>query len=538
MRKQFFTILLCGLPLMLAAQESTDAYQMSRSELRGTARYMSMAGAFGALGGDLSAINQNPGGIGVYRSSDVGFTLDFDIQSAKAENAGVSNTTNQFKFNCNNAGYVGTYKMDSETLPNINWGFSYSHPQSFNRHYAGRIGTLNSSISNYIAGATNNGGWTKSDLTTTDNYDPYTSSSSTAPWISILAYDSYIMNPDSKGTSFQGLYGDGTTGYGEFETTEEGGVDEYNFTFGGNLLNKFYWGLGIGCTDLHYTATTYYGEALTNAYVAADKDNPDNITSGTANYGFVNYLHTVGTGANFKLGFIFKPINEFRIGFAFHTPTYYDMHDTYYTVSSYQYFNNTTDNNTGGNSTNNGYNGDTWYQIRTPWKFIASMAGVVGTQGIISAEYEYVGYNTMEVLSDDGDVYTDTKERIKDYYQPAHIFRIGGEFRATPEFSLRLGYSYQTSPVKDNVRNGYENIVTTSTNTQYIFDKSMQYITAGLGYHYKGFYTDMAYVFGHRESDYHAFSPVVNGGNVLELSPTAKITNNNNQLVFSFGYRF
>jgi hypothetical protein len=30
----------------------------------------------------------------------------------------------------------------------------------------------------------------------------------------------------------------------------------------------------------------------------------------------------------------------------------------------------------------------------------------------------------------------------------------------------------------------------------------------------------------------------VNGGNVLELSPTAKITNNNNQLVFSFGYRF
>ena len=42
------------------AQSAVDAYNLSQSELRGTARFMSMGGAFTALGGDLSAVSLNP----------------------------------------------------------------------------------------------------------------------------------------------------------------------------------------------------------------------------------------------------------------------------------------------------------------------------------------------------------------------------------------------------------------------------------------------------------------------------------------------
>ena len=49
------------------AQSAFDLYSISQTDLKGTARFMSMAGAFGALGGDLSTLNQNPGGIGIYR---------------------------------------------------------------------------------------------------------------------------------------------------------------------------------------------------------------------------------------------------------------------------------------------------------------------------------------------------------------------------------------------------------------------------------------------------------------------------------------
>lgn len=53
---------------------------LSANQLRGTARFMSMGGAFTALGGDLSVLGQNPGGIGIYRSSEVGLSLDLNFQ--------------------------------------------------------------------------------------------------------------------------------------------------------------------------------------------------------------------------------------------------------------------------------------------------------------------------------------------------------------------------------------------------------------------------------------------------------------------------
>ena len=68
--------LLCALYAASAgAQGALDLYTISQTDLRGSARFMSMAGAFGALGADLSTLNQNPGGIGVYRSSEVGMTM-------------------------------------------------------------------------------------------------------------------------------------------------------------------------------------------------------------------------------------------------------------------------------------------------------------------------------------------------------------------------------------------------------------------------------------------------------------------------------
>ena len=61
--------------LAVSAQTSFDAAKLYEEELNGTARYVAMGGAMGALGSDISVISHNPAGIGTYRNSDINLSL-------------------------------------------------------------------------------------------------------------------------------------------------------------------------------------------------------------------------------------------------------------------------------------------------------------------------------------------------------------------------------------------------------------------------------------------------------------------------------
>lgn len=537
--KKILLSMMMTLPLMAIAQTAVDAYSVSQTELKGTARYMSMAGAYGALGGDLSSINQNPGGLGVYRSSDIGITFSLNMQSSETTSKGFSTSVNQTKFNVNNFGYVGAFKLDSETMPYLNFGISYNRPVSYNHRYSGRINNIKNSLSNYIADVTNAGGYTTYDLAYFDNSDPYLDSN--APWLSIMAYNSFLINPQGvdsygDGNNFTGLMNESTLGFGEYEVIESGGVDEFNMSMGGNLAEILYWGLGFGLSNLDYSKYTYYGEALSNATVL-ENDNGGLDHNGTASFGLENWLNTTGSGWNFKFGVILKPINELRFGVAIHTPTYWNLSDVIYSSISYETENSLGNYmNEGLEEANAGYADEIYYKIRTPWKFNVSMATVLGGSAVLSGEYERIAYNDMNIQYEyDYNIYHEDPQvtsSIKDYYKAMNIYRIGGEYKFIPSVSVRLGYAYQSSPVNDKALNDRIDIITSGTTPAYVFDKSTQYITGGLGYRHKGFYTDVAYVHKMKESVYKAFSPIPDG------SPSAIIKDHDNQIVWSIGYRF
>ena len=521
MKKILFIIAASLMPVALSAQSAIDAYAMSQTDFRGTARFMAMGGAFGALGGDVTSMNQNPAGIGVYRSSDVSVTVDFDMQSAKSEDRSFSDKMDQTKVSCNSFGYIGAYRLNSDGLRTFNWGVSYNRSASKARAFRGQMRDLQSSLSNYIAGCVNDQGWTADELASAD----YATTS--VPWINILAYDGSLINPRSDGKSFQGLYGDGTNGYGEYEVKEEGGVDEFNLSFGGNVKDVLYWGLSVGITDINYKTYTYYGEALDNAYINDDITGVGNVVMGSAMYALENYLHTTGTGFNLKLGVIARPNNMLRIGVAFHTPTYYSMKDAYNTSLGFDY--------SGQKSSVSTDYGETWYRLRTPWRFIGSLAGVIGTKGIISFDYERVAYDSMKLQDDYGNDYFDTNGDISNYYKGVNIIRIGAEYRVDPQLSLRAGYSYETSPVNDDALNNRIDIYTVSTTPAYGFDKDTQHFSFGAGYKFGKVYADIAYVHRTKEREYHAFSPVVAYG---EASPSNLIKHNSDQIVATLGVRF
>ena len=525
MKKLYITLLLCGASLMASAQGTFDVLKMSETQLNGTSRYMSMAGAFGALGGDVSAISQNPGGIGVYRKSDISVTMNLNFLSSKTP--GGDKLTNT-KFWFNNVGYVGSMKIDSDFFKYFNWGFSFNRINSFQRRYQGGY-NVNNSLTNKIAQNLTDGNWTEEDLSV-DNYSGNIYYDSNAPWLGILAYQSYLLNPNSDG-SLQGLATNGTTGSANYYVDEKGHTDEYNITLGGNFKNTVYWGINFGITDLDFDSYQYYGEDLDNAMIYDYRFNDGSTTLGYAGYDFQSYQETRGTGYNFKMGVIVRPINQLRIGAAFHTPTYYDMKDLYKVQSGFDLQVNGDDNLFQGNTETGeeGYYDEYRYTIKTPWRFIGSLAVVPSSKGMISMDYEYVGANTRRCGDEGGHNYADTEQKIKDQLQASHILRVGAEYRATQNLSLRAGYSYQTSPVKDAVKGvSNNNVDVVSSNYMYQYDKSNQYITCGLGYRYKSFYADAAYVHQTRTSQYHAY-PGEQGEEVKD---------NKNKIALTIGFRF
>ena len=75
MKKVSFFLMLQLFAQLLPAQDITDAVRYGIDHIQGTARFHSLGGAFGALGGDLSAVNVNPAGSAIFSNSYVSGTL-------------------------------------------------------------------------------------------------------------------------------------------------------------------------------------------------------------------------------------------------------------------------------------------------------------------------------------------------------------------------------------------------------------------------------------------------------------------------------
>lgn len=541
------------LPVALWGQSPVDAYKLSQTELRGTARFMSMGGAFTALGGDLSTLNQNPAGIGVYRGSDVGLTLDLNMMSSKSSDIPAGSSWNRTHFDVNNFGYVGTFNLNDNVMQTFSWGISYGRQKSFERQFRGGGVALQSSLSNYIALMTDGISPYNMDFNDEKNYNPYFNSD--INWLSILAYRGGLINPIPGETEMpdgtyepvltdtynglfqQPVYDDNgnmviapTTGTADFLVRERGYIDEYSINFGGNLAKTVYWGLGIGITDMNFEQQTSYVETLKGANVPASSNPIDGIEEGDCDYELANWQKITGTGFNLKFGVIFKPINEFRLGIAVHTPTWYSLNTLYNASVDFGADNGVT-------ASDYTETADYSWNLRSPWRLMIGAAGVIGGRGIISVDYEYQAYNAMNTSNDYDDL-ANFNDYIKSDYKASNTIRVGGEFRVTPQFSLRAGYAFTSTNVNDDIKDNKLEVVTTGCNPAYSLNNNTTYITAGLGYRTGGFYADLAYVHRHLESTYHCFSPFEDYDGFWTLAPQATITDNSSQLVLTLGYKF
>ncbi|MFT4576617.1 MAG: hypothetical protein ACI9SI_001546, partial [Polaribacter sp.] len=113
MKKVTLFVFFCALSLPSFSQSlgyEDLALLFSKDNNTGTARFNAMSGAFGALGGDLSAIKINPAGASVFKNSLFSTSLNSRNTETTSTYYGNNSTTQEENFDFSQAGAVFVYK--------------------------------------------------------------------------------------------------------------------------------------------------------------------------------------------------------------------------------------------------------------------------------------------------------------------------------------------------------------------------------------------------------------------------------------------
>lgn len=524
MRKITFTfIVLFILAAPLFSQSEVDALRFSKEDLHGTARAMSMGGAFGALGGDLTGVSINPAGIAVYRSSEVMGTMNLTGENSKVGDM----KANKNVFNIDNVGFVGYFPMRNDVMPLINFGFTFNKLKSFDKKISAggsSQGTLLDFIyEDYLDKLASGDINQHTDLVwIEDEYDPFLSQ----PWLQVLARNAFLLHPSQNGANLLKLNTGGQSAYTALDSRERGYIDNYDFTVGTTINDVLNLGLSISVKDIYYDMESFLDEDFNDG-----------------GYTLNNRLTVKGAAVGAKLGAIYRPINALRIGLAWHTPVRYALTETYRAemmenIESYlpAYVNYEE----GGMQSAIFYND---YDLKTPGKFVASVATVLGSSFIASIDYEIKDYSNMQIklpsnVGGDQSWYDGDNEIISQDHKMASTVKMGIEYRFTPQFSGRLGYAWMQNPYQsDFVDAG--NAVIAGSNTIHRIEGDTNFFTGGLGYRFnRNFYLDMAVVYKTQTDDLYPF-PNYYLDNSLEVDAAPfKLDNNAIRGVLTLGYKF
>ncbi len=496
------------------AQDISDALRYSQDNIQGTARFRALSGAFGALGGDMSAVSLNPAGSAVFSRSHVAFT---------GSNVSVENNTNYFgnsvitdrsSFDINQGGAAFVFANRNSSSPWRKFTFSVAYERTNNHDDVWNARGLNTndlvivdnndnevvpvnSIANYFYQYAN--GIRLEDISLIGDefieeaYQEIGSIFGFAHQQAFLGFQSYVLDPD--------LDDDNNTTYNTTNTVRGGNFSHdylytstgYNgkisFNFATQYEDNLYLGINLNSHFVDYQRTTSLLE--------------DNSNGGLINYiDFDDTLSTTGNGFSFQLGGIMKLSQEFRLGVTYDSPTWYTIEE-----ETTQYI-NSNEADPDIIYIQDIVNVYPRYKLQTPGKITGSLAYVFGQQGLISFDYSRKDYGKTE-FKPEGD-YVDLNEGITNVLTDASTYRLGGEYKHK-QFSFRGGYRFEESPYADGVTVG-----------------DLSGYSLGLGYNFGNTKLDLTYDRSERTNT----TPLYNIG----LIDTATIDRVNNNITISLSF--
>lgn len=470
MKKSIFLIAWFFSATAIHAQEIKDALLFSMDDLNGTARYRAMSGAFGALGGDFSAISLNPAGSSVFNNNQVGVTSSHYNTLNKATYFGNPTTEKENTFELNQAGAVFVFKNYNQNAKwtKITFAINYENTRNFdNAQFSAGVNPTRSVADFFITNA--NG--IPLDVLENSSYSELNFREQQA----YLGYQGYIINPvssNSNNTLYTSNVREGGNYYQENGVYSTGYNGKVSFNFSTAYKDKIYIGLNL---NSHFT------NLLQSSYFYETNSNPLNSEERVQRIRFRNELFTNGTGFSFQLGTILKVNKTIRLGFAYESPTWHNLSD-----ESSQLLSAVRVSSAGELAADiidpNITNLYAPYRIQTPSKYTWSAAYIFGQKGLISIDFSLKDYNNIKFSPSSDSYFRELNADISNTLKTSSQLRIGAEYKIKA-LSLRGGYRMEASP--------YKNLTTIGDLTGY---------SAGLGYNFGATRVDLAYTHSKRNT--------------------------------------
>ena len=510
---------------------SNDMYTLSQTSFGfGTARSMAMAGAFTSLGGDLSAMGINPAGLGMYRSGEVSISPMMGFQSAK-NSAADWGENSMSRFSMANLGVVFNLYEGSGSLVSVNLALGYNRVADLNYNYGYSSVSAPSampyrSINDAFVRQLGQGG-VFPDSADALNYaygDAYY-------WGGILAYNGHLLDVETDDlgdywTSASRLGANASVGH-TVGMESRGSVGEYDVAFGMNFSNKFYVGATVGLQIVNWDRQIYYSEDYLYDSAPVYSDGTPLPAGAAAEWMDYNQAVEVdGTGVNFKLGLIYRPLPSLRLGAAIHTPTYYSLERTY------QAFMGTNFNPAGDTTPALDDVGKNSWEFSSPTRLLLGASYSLGNVAVVSVDYERKWYNGMRVhdVPNGFDIYpNEYRQEFKDNFQASNTLRAGVEVKPLPVLALRVGYGLSDGALRNDKSLYYNRPLTYKSDC----------ISAGVGFSFGRTTLDLAYQhLQQKQTSYMLYYALDDAGIFDTASPVYSTDFNRDYVILTLGYRF
>lgn len=449
MKKYILTIAVLWAAGSTYAQNRHDVALYGDDDLNGTARYQSMSGAFGALGGDLSALNVNPAGSAVFTTSAFTVSAGNYATDTKSNYFNQQSDTDVSELQFNQAGGVFVFNnMSNSPWKKFTLGVGYELNNSFENEYLIR-GNGNTSIASYFKN--NADGVPLEQLEVfeneniTDRYIDLGHGYGYAAQQGLLGYQNFIINPlseDAGETQYNSNAEFADNLHHNQHVYTSGFNSKFMVNFATQFTDQFYFGAGLNFHSVEREKITHFDE---EGYTTE---------SNLQHVQFDNELFTYGNGFSFNLGGIAKVNDMIRVGASYQSPTWYSLTDEVYQYINTDYYENSSATDLLF-SENTPYTTLVFpdYKIQIPGKWTGSMAFIFGTSGLISVDYQYQDMANAKLKPNNDAYFAEENRLISEEFKATSTVRIGGEYRLN-KISLRAGYRFEESPYKDSLTMG------------------------------------------------------------------------------------